>query len=393
VDPDGYATLTAVALAGLVRDRQVSAREAVEAALLRIDALDDRLCAFRSVWRDDARRAADEVDRAVRDGVQLPLAGVPIGVKEWDGLRSAQARALVDAGCVPVGSTSVPRTTVDWQTWGHTDRGPTRNPWRPDRVPGGSSAGSAVAVAAGMVPLATGTDGAGSIRIPAAWCGVVGVKVTGAAGRDGLRTVGPLARTVADATAYLQIVLGTTFPAALGGTAPLRAAWSATLGLADTDPEVVAVAHTAAARLAHGGVIEWAPADVELVDPEQAWRAARDGTAGGPHPVRLENDQRLAELFDDVDLLLTPTTPGPPHGNDGPGERMNVSLTWAFNVSGHPALSVPAGLLADGTPVGLQLVSPHHGEHVLLHVAAALERLAPWPVGSPARDGRPSGAA
>ena len=380
-DIRAWPSLTAVDVAGLVRRREVSALEAVDAALRRLDEVDGALRAFREVWPDDARRAARAVDRTVAGGDRPPLAGVPIAVKAWDGLDSPQARALLSAGCVPVGSTAVPRREVDWQTWGHSDRGPTANPWRVDRSPGGSSAGSAVAVAAGVVPLATGTDGAGSIRIPAAWCGVIGVKATH---RSGLRAGGPLARSAADAGAYLRLTVGR-----LPGErdrAPLRAAWSADLGYAETEAEVAEVARAAAQRLADAGVIAWVPGPVVLVDPEPAWRA------GGGDP---ENARRLAALFERVDVLLTPTTPGAPHGHAGPGQRMNVSLTWAFNLSGHPAASLPAGLDSVGLPVGLHCVARHDREGDLIRIAAALQRLAPWPMpalGHEPHLGRPGAA-
>jgi Asp-tRNA(Asn)/Glu-tRNA(Gln) amidotransferase A subunit family amidase len=383
---------TAVQIAALVSGRQVSAREVATAALRRLDTVDGGLCAFRSRWPDRARRAADAVDRAVAAGRRLPLAGVPIAVKAWDGTGSWQARRLRAAGCVPVGETAVPLPTTPWQTWGHTDRGPTVNPWRPDRTPGGSSAGSAVAVAAGVVPLATGTDGAGSLRIPAAWCGVVGLKPTNGCmpGSDlaGLRVGGPLARTVVDAAAYLDAVLGTSLVRAVAEPGPsLRVVWSDTFGYAQVDPPVSAVARAAADRLAGAGGIEWIDATVRLLDPGPAWLALRKPTGAGRSvatPVRAENDHRLAELFAQADLLLSPTTPGPPHGHGGPGETMNVSHTWVFNLSGHPALSVPAGFAGDGTPVGLQLVARAGAEAQLVRVAAALERIAPWP--APALD-------
>ncbi|HCA87403.1 MAG TPA: amidase, partial [Streptomyces sp.] len=140
----------------------MSAAEVVTAALARVAAVESGLWAFRELWDVEARERAREVDRLVAAGERLPLAGVPIAVKGPGGLRAAPARALVAAGCVPVGSTSVPGPGTPWQTWGLGSGGPTANPWRADRTPGGSSAGSGAAVAAGMVPLATGSDGAGS---------------------------------------------------------------------------------------------------------------------------------------------------------------------------------------------------------------------------------------
>ncbi|MER7396191.1 amidase family protein, partial [Streptomyces sp. NPDC000151] len=280
--------------------------------------------------------------------------------------------------------------------------GHTRNPWRADRTPGGSSAGSAAAVAAGLVPLATGSDGAGSIRIPAAWCGVFGLKVTNgllpSPDRTGLAAPGVLTRCAADAAAYWGVVRGAlrTPPvdegggAALTGSAPLPALWSADLGFAEPDPERVEIVRRAAGRLAEAGVVRLVAEDaVRLTDPGSAWLALRtpgaDPTAA--ERVRADNDRRLAVLFARAPLLLTPATPNPPHGHEGPGDRYSTALTWAFNLSGHPAASIPAGFGSDGCPAGLQLVAAHGGETLLLAVAAAAERAA----GLCARDLMPEG--
>jgi amidase len=378
-------TLNAVTIAELVNRRELRPTHVVEAALRRIATVDKQLRAFREVWPDRARRTANEVKEVVDSGVHLPLAGVPLAVKASEGLKSPQARRLLDAGCIPIGATAVPRGT-SWQTWGHTDRGPTINPWRADRSPGGSSAGSAAAVAAGLVPLATGNDGAGSLRIPAAWCGVVGIKTTN--GRlpsvNTLNAPGPLARTVADAAAYLDAVLGTDLAShtrePLQG-APLRAVWSSALGYANVDPQVTAPARDAADRLAASGLLQWVRHDLVLEDPAPAWQARRTGSPTG-HAVEVlhvANVHRLAELFASADVLLTPTTPYEAHGHAGPGSRMSVALTWAFNLSGHPAASVPAGFAPDGTPVGIQIVARHHREDLLVRAAAALQILKPWP--------------
>jgi Asp-tRNA(Asn)/Glu-tRNA(Gln) amidotransferase A subunit family amidase len=348
----------AVAIAAQVNSGRRTAVDVVEEALARIAEHDGELRAFREVWPDEALETARSLDASREPRV---LKGVPLGVKAWE-RDSAQLRRLTRAGCVPVGATSVP-TGTPWKTWGHTDRGPTVNPWRTDRTPGGSSAGSAAAVAAGLVPLATGIDGAGSIRIPAAWCGVVGVKVTNP-DPEKLTAPGPLARSVADAAAYLGVR-----PAQSGG---VRALWSADLGFAEVDERVVAVARAAADRLFAGAVVE-VEHDLVLVDPAQAWsalRASLRASAQEGRGVRADNDRRLAAAFEVTDVLLTPTTPGTAHGHDGPGDTMNVSLTWAFNVSGHPAASVPAGLDHDGVPVGLQIVGRHGAEATVLQVAA-----------------------
>ncbi|MGC4937224.1 amidase family protein [Kribbella sp. DT2] len=309
-----------------------------------------------------------------------------------------QVERLVSAGAVPIGMTAVPGPGTGWQTWGSTERGPTVNPWDPRVVPGGSSAGAAVAVATGMVPLATGSDGAGSVRIPAAWCGVLGLKATNGTvpplDRSGLGVGGVLARTVADLGVWLAVQ---GMPAPTPTTRPLRVSWSADLGFADTEPEIASIARAALDSLtATGGLVELVeiPLDVVLLDPEPAWTSLRR-RAGGARSrakirekdgattatadvtgIRAENDRRLRDVFAAVDLVATPTTPNPPHRHEGPGEVMSVALTWAFNVSGHPAISVPAGFGADGLPVGLQLVARHRHEGDLLTAVGSSVRLA-----------------
>ncbi|MFJ2740260.1 amidase family protein [Streptomyces sp. NPDC087440] len=337
----------------------------VDRSLARIAEADPRLCAFLEVWQDAAP------DPALSE---LPLYGLPFAVKGRAGLRSYAARRLVAAGAVPVGATSVPGPGTYWQTWGLGAGGRTLNPHRPDLTPGGSSAGSAVAVAAGMVPLATGSDGAGSVRIPAAWCGVFGLRTTRgllpSPDRTGLATAGVLGRSAAELEAYLGCVVEGYEAAEV---LPTRAVWSPDLGFAagpDLDEEVAGIARRAAERLF---VLEEA-ADFALLDPRQEWFAIRGG--GAPGPVARENDARLAELFSGVRVLATPVTPFGPHGHEGPDGRFSTALTWAFNVSGHPAASVPAGFTADGCPVGLQLVAGFGAENLLAGLAA---RVAPGP--------------
>ncbi|WP_405617753.1 amidase family protein [Streptomyces sp. NBC_00076] len=381
------ASLSAEQIAFAVRSRALSAVDVVAETLERIRLAEPALCAFAEVWEEAAPGWARAVDARVAAGEVLPLAGVPIGVKGRHGLRTAGP--LLAAGCVAVGATSVPGPGTPWQTWGLGAHGRTVNPWRADRTPGGSSAGSAAAVAAGLVPLATGSDGAGSVRIPAAWCGVIGLKVSNGrlptADRTGLTAPGVLARHLADAAAYWRAMSGaarhpgtdsaTTAPTAttstLGtSTTPPSAVWSPALGFADPDPEIVAIAHAAAVRLADSGAVRLVRprTDLRLEDPAPAWLALRTPGAdlAVAHRVRAANDRSLDALFADAELLLTPTTPIPPHGHEGPGERYSTSLTWAFNLSGHPTVSVPAGFGADGCPVGLQLVAPRGREDLLL---------------------------
>jgi Asp-tRNA(Asn)/Glu-tRNA(Gln) amidotransferase A subunit family amidase len=385
---------SAVDLARAVQARETTATDLVTQALRRLAHCDGRLRAFTGVASAAAVEAAS-IDARIAAGERVgPLAGVPIGVKGHRGLEAPQCRHLRAAGAVPIGVTSTPRGPGP-QTWGYTDRGPTRNPWRPDLSPGGSSAGSAAAVAAGVVPLATGSDGAGSVRIPAAWCGVFGYKPTTALApgtdRTGLAVPGPLVRDPRDLAAWAGAVL----PPLPSTRRPVRAAWSADLGFAaaDLDDEVVALARAAADRLVADAGLAWSPGGIVLQDPGPAWTAIRGSRdpagAGTAAAIHTDNDRRLAVLFASTDLLLTPTTPGPPHGHDGPGERMNVALTWAFNLSGHPAVTVPAGFTRRGAPVGLQLVADLGADHLLLELA---QRQPPAPAAPVAMSARSEGA-
>ncbi|WP_433163372.1 amidase [Kribbella sp. CA-247076] len=364
-----YEQWSAAELAGAVGRREVSAGEVIEAALGRIREADVWLRAFRQVWAERARAAAAAIDREPTARLGRPLLGVPIAVKHGG---TAYVGPLVAAGAIPIGTTATPGPGTAWQTWGQTDRGPTLNPWNRDVVPGGSSAGSAVAVAASMVPLATGTDGAGSIRIPAAWCAVPGLKPTNGsiptADRTGLAVGGAIARNLDDLRLYLSVMTGTDAqPPPI-----LRVTWSPDLGFADTDPEVASIARTALMKLLAHDTFEAVEVPVEIRDPAAAWMLVRAGRADGTG-VRQANDDRLREVFAVVDVIATPTTPNLPHGHDGPGDVLSVALTWAFNLSGHPAVSLPAGFARSGLPVGLQLVARHREEDRLL---AALGRSA-----------------
>ncbi|RCG26734.1 amidase [Streptomyces diacarni] len=422
LDTDAYAGLSACEIAAGVWEGRLTAREVTEAALARIAASDGAVRAFTETWPAWAAERAAEVDRAVRAGVRLPLAGVPLGVKNTQRVTSPRLARLTAAGCVPVGATATPGPGTEWQTWGATERGPTRNPLGPRWSPGGSSAGSAAAVAARMVPLATGSDGAGSVRIPAAWCAVIGLKTTGglapAQGRTVRGAPGPLARTAGDAAAYVAALrgsgngvggsIGTVAPPRTTPPRPVRTAWSATLGFADTEDEVADTAHGLLEALTSARITAARPAvTVLLPDPARCWRELRapDGERSSLGTARADIDARtdraprtdhhaartdrvspaaartasalalaVREIFTEVDMLATPTTPGPPHGHEGPGAALSVALTWAFNITGHPALSLSAGRTADGAPVGLQLVAPHGREADLLAVAAAAER-------------------
>lgn len=338
-----------------------------------------RLDAFTEVWAGRARAAL----RLRHDAGPGPLAGVPFAVKAWHRLHDPALVALLQAGAVPVGSTSVPVGT-DHQTWGRGLRGPTANPWAPHLTPGGSSAGSAVAVAAGVVPFATAGDSAGSARIPAAWCGVVGVKPTGgvlpAARGAGEHAV--IARDVPTAALYLQVVSGGQVGAATWPGGAGRLVWSPTAGFAPGRPDMdtarheIARAWLAVSCAAAGLALDEAP-QLDLHDPTAMWWARRRAVAAGMawvEPGHLVRDRAvLDELCGDGTVLACPVTPGTAHGHDGPGDRMNVALTWGLNLTGHPALSLPAGTGPDGVPVGVQLVASRGADDLLLHVAARLE--------------------
>ncbi|MFE4055108.1 amidase family protein [Streptomyces sp. NPDC059096] len=376
------------------------APEPVAESLARIGRRDPALHAFLDVWAEEAGERAARVDRA------LPLAGTPFAVKGPSGIRSYAAGRLIAAGAVPVGSTAVPGPGTYWQTWGQGRHGRTVNPYRADRTPGGSSAGSAVAVAAGMVPLATGSDGAGSVRIPAAWCGVFGLKTTNgllpSPDRTGLASAGVLTDTAARARGCLRWILDGLGEAPADGLAdvpaalPVPAVYSPDLGFAEVDPQVAAVVRAAVERLETAGVIrlDRRRRPFALLDPCETWKAIRGGArpevpgeravAGGAVEVRAENDRRLDALFARTPLLLTPATPNRPHGHEGPGELYSTALTWAFNVSGHPAASIPAGFTADGCPVGLQLVTERRTEAALLDIAVAAEAALLARTGAPA---------
>ncbi|MGW5990534.1 amidase family protein [Streptomyces anulatus] len=356
---------------------------AVARALERIGRLDPALHAFVEVWPDEA--LAREREAAAR---RLPLGGLPFAVKGPSGIRSFAARRLIAAGGSPVGATSVPGPGTHWQTWGLGAHGRTVNPWRADRTPGGSSAGSAVAVATGMAELATGSDGAGSVRIPAAWCGVFGLKTTNgllpSPDLSGLASAGVLARSAAAAEPYLRHVLGGGEPDAapalpLPLPLPLPAVYSEDLGFAEVDPEVAAVVRAAVDRLVAAGTVRLLGRDAALLDPVRAWTAIRGGSPDDPEAVRVRrtNDERLDALLAGGALLLTPATPNRPHGHEGPGDLYSTALTWAFNLSGHPAASLPAGFTGDGCPVGLQLAAARGADVRLLAAARAVEDALP----------------
>ncbi|MBI2562755.1 MAG: amidase, partial [candidate division NC10 bacterium] len=343
------------------------------------------------------------------------------------------------AGTILVGKTTTPE--FGWK--GVTDSpllGITRNPWNPERTPGGSSGGAGAAVAAGLAPLAVGTDGGGSIRIPGSFSGVFGLKPTyglipvyPASATGTLSHAGPMTRTVRDAALMLQVMAGSddrdplSLPQAGmdclagldGGIRGLRVAWSPTLGYAVVDPEVRAATEAAAKRFSDLGCrVEevnrvfddpdpiWAPLfyagiAARLDDSLAEWRDRMD-----PGLVQIVEEGRrisavqfakaafaratfteaVRKFFSQYDLLLTPTLAVPPFAagleqppNRPTGSRLHwVAFTYPFNLTGQPAATLPCGFTQDGLPIGLQIVGRRLADATLLRAAAAYEAAAPW---------------
>jgi Asp-tRNA(Asn)/Glu-tRNA(Gln) amidotransferase A subunit family amidase len=454
--------LPATELAALIRRRRVSPVEVVDAVLARIEQVNPRLNAYVTVTADEARRAAKAAERALgKRGVRLgPLHGVPFSVKDLVVTRGVRTtfgtplyrdnvptedapivERLRAAGGILLGKTNTP--TFGWIGATHNLLfGPTRNPWHLERTPGGSSGGASAAAAAGLGPLHVGTDGGGSIRIPASCTGIVGFKASYGriptyppSGAWSLSHAGPMTRTVADAALMAQAVAGPderdpySLPAdgvdyvraARGALKGLRIAWTDDLGFSDVvDPEVSAVCAKAVKAFREAGhrVEEVRP---KWPSPKEAWEAIFCGgiaTRMAPYlDRRAEIDPGLWEIiqrtlktpptayvqawfdrlawwqhprafFARYDLLLTPTIACPPFrvGLDNPleiagrpvGAYAWIPFTYPFNLTGQPACSVPAGFTKDGLPVGLQIVGRRFADTTVLRAAAAFERARPW---------------
>jgi aspartyl-tRNA(Asn)/glutamyl-tRNA(Gln) amidotransferase subunit A len=354
---------------------------------------------------------------------------------------AAVVARLRAAGAIVIGKTATP----EYAHKAMTDSpllGVTRNPWSLAHTPGGSSGGAAAAVAAGLGPLALGTDEGGSIRIPASFCGVVGLKPTfGLVARwpvgvaEQLTHLGPLARTVEDAALFLAATAGRDDRDGCSAAGPppdvladlhrppgaLRVAWSPALGYATLHSEVRRLTEARARAL---GGLGWR---VELADPGfedpaaaadafrhpglaqalgdllPAWRARMDPTlvALVENGLRLSARdvaraqqarhalwERLDAVFQDHDLLVTPMVAVPPFRAGAPApveiegrpttRRGWTPFTYPFNLSGHPAIALPCGLTTEGLPVGIQLVGRRFEDALLLRAAAAYEAAFPW---------------
>ncbi|OXS35338.1 amidase [Streptomyces sp. XY006] len=437
-----WAGRTAAEISAAVREKRVTPREVVAEHLERIRRLDGRLGAFRLVRAERALAEADEV-AARGDLAELPLAGVPVAVKDNLAVRGESRRVgsaatpdtpaardhvtvarLRAAGAVVVGLTNVPELCV----FGTTDGvlGTARNPWDPARSAGGSSGGSATAVAAGMVPIALGNDGMGSLRIPAANCGLVtikpgrGVVPTGAGDSDwfGMSENGPLATTVEDARLMLAVLAGTE-PAPPSAPGALKVALSLRSPLAGVTigRPYAAATRDAAGLLMRAGhqvrradppyplslaatsLMHWTAgtaADARPLDPRLLTRRtrvhARLGrpfvSAAGAGTAREQLRHRLEPFFAEYDVLLTPALArrspkaGPWHERGWLSNLLvntNYSpLTPPWNLTGWPAMAVPCGTLPSGAPCAVQLVGRPGTEDLLLAVAGQLEAGNPW---------------
>lgn len=454
---------SAVELVRLIRAGEVSPLEVMEETLARIEAVNPSLNAFVSLRAEEALEEARAMTLRLAEGNAAGrFGGIPIGVKDLEDVQgmvtsfgsipfknhrvakdSTQVARLRAEGAIVVGKTNTPE-------FGYTAftknllHGVTANPWNRERTPGGSSGGSAAAVAGCMVPVATGSDAGGSIRIPASYSGCFGLKPS--FGRVPLGptpflqiyhvlTLGPITRSVEDAALYLDCVAGyhpcdpSSLPRPGIGYVEslarfperLKIAWSPTLGFAKVEKEVLARVEEGVkcfenmghrVELWEGSIPDVAEAWARLMDCEvygllhrslAAHRSeigrtlvqALDSIRTFALPdlieaqkVRTALNEVLWELFDNFDLLLTPSTPTEAFGAKGPppteieGEAIPllwaVAFTYPFNLSGHPAASVPAGFTSRGLPAGLQIVGPHHRDDLVLQAAYAYEQARAW---------------
>jgi aspartyl-tRNA(Asn)/glutamyl-tRNA(Gln) amidotransferase subunit A len=460
---DDVTELTAGELSEGYRQQLVSPSEVLEAVLARIARINPLINAFREVDATGARQDAEASDLRWKRGEPLGLLdGVPVSIKDliltkgvptlrgslgidanqpW-AVDAPSVMRLREAGAILIGKT----TTPEFGCKGVTDSfltGVSRNPYRLDKTPGGSSGGAAAAVAAGLGPLALGTDGAGSVRIPSAFCGVAGLKASfgrvpawPASPFGTLAHIGPHARSVRDLAMALNVIarpdvrdwyslpyVQTDYCAALDQpVAGLRVGYSANLGYATVDREIAVACRRAAEALAAAGAIVtecdpgfedplddictlWFVGAATLfaslsdqqrdrLDPIFRWQAdeGRKYSAVDVSRVgvaRAELGRRMREFHQRYDVLLTPTVAVPPMDVVETGAPFladpKAFLGWTpfsypFNLTQQPALSVPAGLNAAGLPMGVQLVASMHEDALLLRAGHALEAaLEPMP--------------
>jgi amidase len=478
---DEFAYMTATELALHIRQRDISPVEVLEAAIARIEARNPSLNALIYLGFDDAREAAKQAEHAMMTGLTVgPLHGVPVAIKDlfdfkpgwpstFGGIRALKnhvtqfyctfAERVERGGAVIVGKTNSPvmglRGTCDNYLFG-----PSRNPFNLAKNTGGSSGGSAAAVADGLLPLAEGTDGGGSIRIPASWCGVCGFKasfgripVTMRPNAFGCDTPfiaeGPITRTVEDAALALDVLSGYSgqdpysieekvdFVAATRRSIRgWKIAYSPNFDVFPVDPQVSTVVGNAVRAFeAAGAYVEEAKVGIKRpqrqlsdlwtrlimplnVQALEGFKAAGVDLLGrhrddfppeylhwieigyGMSALDLYQDQvarteiydAIQSIFDKYDLLITPTlaalpvdnasdgnTKGPKEINGEPVDPLiGWCLTYLVNFTGHPAISIPAGLSSDNLPIGMQIIGRRYGDADVLAASAAFERLRPW---------------
>ena len=438
--------LPAAEIAARVRSGEITAVDVVRAHLDHIEAVDARIGAFRVVRREAALAEAAAVDASLTR-FALPLAGVPVAIKDnvavagetcTDGSPAHRGEVerkdhpvvtrLRKAGAVVVGITRAPELCL----YAATD-GPgtvSRNPWDTALSPAGSSGGSAAAVASGSVPIAHGNDGMGSLRLPAAACGLVTLKpgrgvVPGGIGADdwsGMAVNGALATTVADLAIAHAVLAGETPEPPAAPERPLRIAVSTRspvpgvgadaatrAAVAAVVAELEAAGHTVVRRnppitpgAAAGALVRWmagAEDDAAVLGIDRAELQPRSRTharlgrlvrrLGLVRPRTQERfRERMVGFFADVDVLLTPVTTGPPLPARLWHERsflanITANARWApwtaaWNLAGLPAAVLPAASRASGPPVAVQFVGPPGAEGRLLWLAGELERRLPW---------------
>ena len=454
--------------AALIANKQVSPVELAAMYFERIERLDSRLNAYLTLTRDEAMAAARAAEDAVTRGDELgPLHGVPISIKDLQmtkGVRttmgslaykdqvpdadSAVVERVRASGAVMLGKTNTPEFGLLGANENRLGE-ECRNPWDTARTSGASSGGAGAAVAAGLCALGTGGDGGGSIRIPASFCGIYGIKPTqgrvssfsgvppAAPTGNLLSQQGPMSRTVRDSAILLQALAGydrrdisslrAPVPDFVGALdkdiSGLRIAWSADYGYAGVDPEVIEIS-AAAARAFEGLGCSVDESGLALEDAFETWwvffsanvaatqghllddpadplswygrMAIEDGarTSAADFARALGGRDRMisqfADVFDDCDLLLSPTMattafPVGEYPEEVAGKRNATRKGWGFlpfthpiNTIGHPAASVPCGFSADGLPVGLHIVGRKGDEATVLAASAAFERAAPW---------------
>ena len=444
----------AAAQVRMLADGELTAPELLEVYLQRIARLDSELGCYRVVLTDSARDEAYAAQDRLDAGERLPLLGVPIAIKDdvdvagevtacgSGGHRPAvtsdaeAVRRLRAAGAVIIGKTNVPELMIFPFTESLTF-GATRNPWNPKRTPGGSSGGSAAAVAAGLAPLALGSDGGGSIRIPSSWCGLFGLKPQ----RDrvslephdaawyGLSVNGPIARSVLDAAMFLDATSTVPGPEGEFVAAATREPGKLRIALSTKIPTLpVRVGHQELEAVSQAGaLLRDLGHEVIIADPEyprpslyanflpRYLRGISDDADAQAHPERLEprtrnlarmgsffSDRtmeavrtaeervstRIQSIFDDVDVVITPGTGSGPSRIGAYRRRGAVSTLLlvaqqvpyfpVWNLTGQPAAVVPWDLDGDGLPLSVQLVGRPYGEATLLSLGAQIERARPW---------------